>query len=117
MRDTSFLDRLRETVRNHLPQFRRQVALGQDYAFAFDSLQGRRVLTDILRKAGVLEVGYAEGGKASDSVFNDGRRYVGLEIIQMLRWSEGELLQLARERTTEEVNDARQGAETGETNS
>lgn len=117
MPDAGLMDQIREAVADRLPVFRKQVALGQAYARVFSGPEGRLVLTDILRKAGILEAGYAPGMSPSDAVHADGRRVLGLEIIHQLRWTEGELLALAQERTAEEIESAREGAATGGTGS
>jgi hypothetical protein len=65
-------------------------------AFATDS--GRIVLADLLRAAGLLAVCHTPGDPC-DTAFNDGRRSLGLHVVQQLRWSEAELLKLALART------------------
>jgi hypothetical protein len=40
----------------------------------------------------------------ASSAFNDGKRAMGLFLIQRLRWSEGELVKLARMQTADELD-------------
>ncbi len=113
MSSRSVLHQIRAMVADRLPQFRKQVAIGEAYARAFGAPEGRVVLTDILRECGLLEAGYAAGMSATDAVHADGRRTIGLKIIERLRWSEAELLALAQERTAEEIEAVREGSPGG----
>lgn len=88
----------REYVGRSLAAFKMRVQRGRIYREVYDSPQGRRMIHDLLRKCGVLESAPAE-----DSRFFEGRRSVALEILNELRWSEGEMIALAEEQTTETV--------------
>lgn len=90
-------------------QARRRLA--HAYRDAFATPAGELVLRDVLRLAGVLEVSHAPGD-AHQTAFIEGRRSMGLEVLNRLRWTEMELLALARERTGETLAamEARDGA-------
>ena len=77
--------------------FGSRTALARAYREVFAGSAGHLVLTDLLRSAGVLEVATVRGDPAMTH-FNDGRRSLGLLLIERLRWSEGELLKLAEDR-------------------
>lgn len=72
------------------------------YRSLFSSPDGRVVLQDLLRNVGVLSVAHAPGDPC-ETAFQDGRRSVGLELMQRLRWTEGELVQLSQERTSSQL--------------
>lgn len=74
--------------------------LAAAYSAVFESPDGRIVLADLLARAGMLEVSTVFGDPYATH-FRDGRRALALEIVNLLRWSEMELLQLAKERTAE----------------
>lgn len=76
--------------------------LAHAYATTFNSPGGKIVLQDLLRKAGLLEVAH-EPGDAHTTAWRDGRRSMALEIIEALRWTEGELVALAQEQTAEQI--------------
>lgn len=52
-----------------------------DYRMTFGTDHGRRVLADILRRARVVQSSYA-GADTHATAFAEGRRRVGLEIIE-----------------------------------
>lgn len=79
---------------NLLEALKRRVRVADAYAAIYALPHGKIVLDDLLRKSGLLEISPAE-----DSRFYDGRRSMGLEILQALRWTEGELVRLAKETT------------------
>ena len=87
--------------------FKRRIALGQDYRDIFLSAAGERVLKDLLRAAGMLETSISP--TAEHTAFKEGRRSIGLHILEQLRWSEPELVKLAQERTTERLEAAEEG--------
>ena len=78
------------------PRLHRRYALATAYSRAFGSPEGQLVLRDLLREGGMLSVSHVEGD-AHSTAFNDGKRALALHIVQRLRWSEGELLQLGQE--------------------
>jgi hypothetical protein len=56
---------------------------------------GRMVLLDLLREGGVLAINFV-AGDAHHTAWNDGRRSLALTVLERLRWSEGQMLQLAQ---------------------
>ena len=59
-----------------------QAALAQAYRQTFATEQGRAVLADILRRAGLTQSSYA--GDPHETAFREGRRRVGLEIVEAI---------------------------------
>lgn len=96
------LERLLGRIGRVPSQFQAQVALGVAYREVWESVAGRKVMIDLMQQAGLLEVGYVPG-EPEALLFNDGRRSIGVHILTMMRWSEGELVQLAIERTGGEL--------------
>lgn len=74
------------------------------YAAAFGTPEGRAVLADLMRASGVLAVSHTPGD-SHETAYAEGRRSVGLHIINMMKWNEAELLHLARERRREMLVD------------
>jgi hypothetical protein len=91
-------------VKAILARAKAQLQTASDYQAVYGWPEGERVIHDILREAGVLSVAHVEGDPGT-SQFNDGKRALGLFVIQRLRWSEGELVKLARLQTTEQLNE------------
>ncbi len=87
-----------------LPEmFRRRVSLAHAYHEVFEGTPaGRMVLGDLLRAAGMLETS-AVPGDSHMTHFREGRRSVGLHVLDRLRWREGELLKLAEEKTNDRL--------------
>lgn len=54
---------------------------------------GRMVLIDILRRCGVFNSSYIQNDP-STTIFNEGARNVGLQIMQMLEYNEAKVEQL-----------------------
>ena len=86
-----------------IPALRRRAALSHAYHRVYDTPEGKMMIDDLLRKSGLLETAH-EPGDAATTSFRDGRRSMGLEILQALRWTEGELVKLAQEQTAERLN-------------
>jgi hypothetical protein len=82
----------------------RQVALLAAYRDLFKLPEGRLVLADLLREGGLLACSHAPGD-SHETAFAEGKRALALHLVQQLRWSEAELLQLARQRTTDRLGD------------
>ncbi len=80
----------------------RRQRIGAAYRQVFGTPEGKVVLRDLLGTAGVLAVSH-EPGDSHHTAFVDGRRSMGLEIMQRMRWTEGELNALAAERTAERL--------------
>lgn len=68
---------------------KRRLALSRTYRNVFGSLDGKFVLVDLIKRAGLLE---AEPGK-----FAAGRRSIVLEIMTELRFDEKRLLEMSQE--------------------
>jgi hypothetical protein len=65
------------------------------YAQTFvHSPAGEIVLLDLLREGGILSVSY-QAEDPHQTSFNEGRRSMALTILERLRWTEGDLMQLA----------------------
>lgn len=88
-----------------LAAFRRRSALASAYTTLYRMPEGKMVIDDLLRKAGLLEVSHVIGDP-STTAFRDGRRSMGLEVLDAMRWTEGELVKLAQEQTAERLNAA-----------
>jgi hypothetical protein len=93
--------------RETLALLRRRWSRTRDYREVFGGEAGERVLRDLLRNCGVLETSM-EAGDPHMTAWRDGRRSVALEIMEVLRYEETQLVQLARERgvSTEQENAA-----------
>ena len=76
---------------------RRQLRLRAAYRDVFATPAGELVLHDLLRRAGILSTSVVLGSPEATHV-NEGRRQLALEILQQLRWSEGDLAKLAAQR-------------------
>lgn len=98
------LDRLPPTLR----RFRRQLRVKAAYRDLFDSDAGRLVLHDLARRGGLHETSF-EPGDPHHTAFREGRRSMVLEVLQMLRWTEGEIAQLARERDPDALSAVQEG--------
>lgn len=88
-----------------LAAFRKRSALAAAYETIYHLPQGRMVIEDLLKKSGILDVCHVMGDPGT-SAFNNGRRSIGLEIMDAMRWSEGKLIQLAKEQTSERASAA-----------
>ncbi len=82
--------------------FEARAKLAGAYTAAFGSAEGQMVLRDLLAAGGVLAVAHVSGD-SHETAFNDGRRSIALHLLNHLRWSEAELLRLARARTHETI--------------
>ncbi len=74
---------------------KRRVAISKAYKTVFESPDGRLVLTDLMRVAGILEATSEHGA------FENGKRAMVLTIMAELRFDENRLLELAQERMDE----------------
>lgn len=91
---SSLRDRAQEVFGQMSAAFRRRARTAQSYRATYDTPEGKFMIEDLLRKGGVLEAAPAE-----DSRFFEGRRSLALEILNELRWSESEMIQLAEQTT------------------
>lgn len=78
----------------------RQLRLDYRQVFATDA--GGRVLADILARCGVMQSSYTIGD-THETAFREGRRRVGLELIEMINSDPEALIKLAQTGETDEV--------------
>lgn len=83
----------------------RRTAMARAYQDLLGSHEGEPVLFDILRECGLLVTSHVEGD-VNTTAYNEGKRAIGLFILNRLRWSEMEMLALARAQTNEALNEA-----------
>ncbi len=69
---------------------RREAALVADYRAVFASPEGRRVLADLLRRSGIVQSSFA--ADAGEMAYREGRRRIGLEIIEQINRDPGSVL-------------------------
>jgi hypothetical protein len=93
------IDQVRKTIGDTLKAFQRRASISQAYHAVYQTPAGQTVLHDLMRKGGVLETSV----EANDSRFYEGRRSLALEICKELRWSESEMIALARETTKDDL--------------
>jgi len=89
----------RDQVAKVLKGFRRQAAVNQAYHAVYATPEGQLVLHDLMRRGGILETSPVP----DDSRFYEVRRSLALEIAKELRWTEAEMIALARETTKEDM--------------
>jgi hypothetical protein len=89
----------REAIGKALKGFQRRAAISQAYHAVYETPAGRTMIHDLMLKGGILET----SADASDSRFYEGRRSLALEICKELRWSESEMIALARETTKDDL--------------
>lgn len=94
-----------------LAAFRHRSGLASAYDDLYRTPQGKMVIDDLLKRTGLLEVSHVIGDPASTS-YRDGRRSIGLEIIDAMRWTEGKLVELSKEQSSERVARAEEQFET-----
>jgi hypothetical protein len=82
---------------------KRRLQMASDYQAVYNSAEGQRVLRDILREGGILEVAHVAGDPGT-SQFNDGKRALALYVVERLRWNEGELVALAQTQTSDQLD-------------
>lgn len=75
-----------------------QARTRNDYAAAFATDEGRRVLIDIAVRGGMFAVSMTHPGLSDMTHFNEGRRDLALTIVQMARMSPEDLIGLASAR-------------------
>ena len=79
-----------------------RIALHHAYQGVFGTPEGRMVLHDLLREGGMLKTSHVLNDPA-DTAFREGKRAMALHLVGRLRWSESELLALAQQRTTDQL--------------
>lgn len=78
-----------------------RAALADDYRHVFASESGQRVLADLLRRAGVMQTSH--DGNPMQTAYAEGKRRIGLELIEMINADPGAALRLATVGQTEEL--------------
>ena len=98
------LDTIREWAnagRRKLDTFRAWMSIAMAYRQVYATSAGRLVIQDLLIESGVLKVGH-DPADPQAVTWADGRRSLGLHIMERLRFSEAELMKLAQERIDQE---------------
>lgn len=99
----SALDTAKSVVDQIKRRMKFQAQLAHDYRDTFErNPSGAAVLRDILRACGVLTV-IEPPADADERSFAAGKRAIGIGIINRLRWSEAELVRLAREQVDDRL--------------
>lgn len=93
------IETAREQVAKAIKGFRQRAAVSNAYHSVYATSAGQMVLHDLMRKGGILET----SPDPTDSRFYEGRRSLAMEICKELRWSEAEMIALARETTKEDL--------------
>lgn len=88
-----------QAEQERLQQERRELALC--YRRTFASRDGQEVLADILRRGQVMQTTFDP--TPTVAAFNEGRRRIALEIVEMLNADPGQLAQLALTGETENI--------------
>jgi hypothetical protein len=84
-----------------MARWRRRLQINGAYHNLFTAGgDGGVVLRDLAREAGLFSISFDANPYAT--AFNDGKRAMVLFILRELRWSEGDLMALARERESED---------------
>lgn len=78
--------------------------MGAAYRRLFESPDGQAVLADLMERAGMLSTSMVIGDPHVTS-YREGRRSLGLELLQLLQWGEMELVALARRRTADALRE------------
>jgi hypothetical protein len=89
------LDRFKTALDRHR-------AVRQAYHAVFATTEGKIVLTNLLQVGGVLETSMVSGDPQA-TAYREGRRSMALDVIHKLRWTEGEMMQLALQRTGDQL--------------
>lgn len=89
----------RGSIRNWLTSIRRKSRIADAYKAVYSTDPGQTVVHDIMRRGGLLET----AADPTDSRFHEGRRSLALHVVEMLRWSESEILTLAERSQREDM--------------
>lgn len=84
-----------------------RVRIADDYRVAFGTPEGKRVLRDLIKRAGVLAPA-AVAGDPGMTHFRDGRASVVKDIMKVLSLDEDDLLDLARQLDEDEATRRRE---------
>lgn len=85
------------TLTDAIRRLRPRLAVNAAYRAVFESPEGDKVLRDLMQRGGLLETSVVEGD-AGLTHFKEGRRSLVLDIMSELRWTEADILKLARQR-------------------
>ncbi len=80
----------------------RMSATRRAYQTVFSTPEGELVLYDLMTRCGVLETSQVNGDPHMVA-FREGRRSVALDLINAMRWTEAEVIQLALARTSQQL--------------
>jgi hypothetical protein len=89
----------RDQIAKVMAGFKRRAAISHAYHNVYATPEGQTVMHDLMRRGGILET----SPLSEDSRFYEGRRSLALEIVKELRWTEAEMIALARETTKEDM--------------
>lgn len=81
---------------------RKKARLAQAYQSVWDSPDGKLVFNDLFGKAGLLTTREAPSDADTRS-YEAGQRSFGVHMIERLRWSEAQLLAMARRQTDDSI--------------
>lgn len=93
---------LMAAIRNTRAAMRKKARLAGAYQRLWDDPDGKLVFNDLLGRAGLLTTHEAPCDPDTRS-FEAGQRSMGVHIVQRLRWSEAELVAMARRQTEESI--------------
>lgn len=107
MAELDHSETVRDKARRFLAVQKMHAKTAQAARAVFDSPDGKLVLAWLAKSAGMLETTVAIDGTGrcdpDMSLVNAGKRILFLEIVTALRWTEGEILALAQQRTEEQI--------------
>jgi hypothetical protein len=75
-------DRRRRATMTPPEVMHEQAELAQAYRHTFGTEQGRVVLADLLRRAGLMQSSYS--GDPLETAYREGRRRLGLEVVEAI---------------------------------
>ncbi len=75
------------------------------YQRVLDTPEGQRMLADLVETAGLLKVSQVDGDPHR-TAFNEGRRALVLEILELVRWNALDIIKLSQARQTSSIEDA-----------
>jgi hypothetical protein len=81
---------------DRVPSLQRRSKVSQAFKAVYETPEGKLILNHLLTHCGMLDSSYVSG--AGDmTVFNEGKRFVGLEIAKRLGMDEAATIKMARE--------------------
>ena len=82
--------------RRRSPQREREEAIKAAYRTVFQTPEGVLVLHDLINRGGLLSTSMVLG-ESHETAFNEGKRGLLLEILNVLRWTPGRVMALVNE--------------------